>query len=94
MAEVLELSGTKLSTISTVDLIEDISTNQGSFNRLNSVPKVCKYSKLIILPEADLHLFQFLKSSEQLPTFKDQLYSKLDDPSKDQLNMLFQKYSV
>ena len=75
-------------------MIEDISSTQGSFNRLVSVPKFQKYSKLYGLPEADFRLLQLIKSLEQVPTFRDQLQSRLDAQSKAQLGFIIQKFNT
>lgn len=91
----LSVSKTSSSTdVFNADLIEDISTTQGSFNRLVSVPKYKKYSKLTTLPEPDLRILQLIKSLEHVPTFKDQLHSHLDVQSKAQLSFLLQKFNT
>ena len=97
LAEILKLSVSKSSSpddLFNSDLIEDISATQGSFNRLVSVPKFQKYSKLNSLPEPDLRILQLIKSLEQVPTFKDQLQSRLDLQSKAQLSFLLQKFNT
>lgn len=97
LTEILKLSVSKSSSPNDLynsDLIEDISAAQGSFNRLVSVPKFQKYSKLNSLPEPDLRILQLIKSLEQIPTFKDQLHSRLDVQSKTQLSFLLQKFNT
>lgn len=93
LSEVLKLSGSK-KTIFTSDFIEDISTSQGSFNRLLSVPKFRKYSKIPGLPEPELRLLQLIKSLEQVTSFKEQIGTRLDEQSRAQLNLLLQKYNT
>lgn len=96
MGEVLKLSAAKesaTSDFSSAEAFDDISTSQGSFNRLSSIPKFRKYSKLIALPEADLRVLQLIKSLEQVPTFKEQIYARLDEPAKLQFSFLLQKYN-
>lgn len=93
----MKLTGPKpqsSSEFSTSDMVEDISTAQGSFNRLSSVPKFRKYTNLSALPEADVRVLQLLKSFDQLPSFKEQLYNRLDEQSRIKLNNLLQTYNV
>lgn len=92
-AEVLKLSASKISETS-VDFAEDISTSPGAFNRLSAVPKFRKYSKIICLPDSDLRVVQFIKSFENIPSFKDQLNVRLDEASKKQLMTLMQKFNT
>ena len=95
--EVLKISGSKIQStteLSTADMAEDISTMQGSFNRLASVPKFRKYSNLSVLPDPDVRVLQVLKSLEQLPNFNSNLFSRLDEPSKANLKYLLQTYQV
>lgn len=97
LSEILKLSVSKSTAANDFfnpDLIEDISATQGSFNRLVSVPKFQKYSKLFSLPEPDIRILQLIKSLEQVPTFKDQLHSRLDAQSKGQLSFLLQKFNT
>lgn len=97
LSEILKLSVSKSSSVNELfspDLIEEFSTTQGSFNRLVSVPKFQKYSKLFGLPEPDFRILQLIKSLEQVPTFKDQLHSRLDAQSKAQLSFLLQKFNT
>lgn len=75
-------------------MVEDISTAQGSFNRLTSVPKFRKYTNISALPEPDVRVLQLLKSFDQLPSFKEQLYNRLDEQSRIKLNSLLQTYNV
>lgn len=79
-----------------VDYLDDISTIQGSFNRLISVPKFRKYSKIISLPEIDLRILQFIKTllHDSIPNFKELLSDRLDERSKSQLEFLLQKYNT
>jgi hypothetical protein len=89
----LKSSGSK-KAVFTSDFIEDISTSQGSFNRLVSVPKFRKYSKIPSLPEPELRVLQLIKSLDQVPSFKDQIGIRLDEQSRAQLSFLFQKYNT
>lgn len=95
--EILKLTGPKVqssSELSTVDMTEDISTMQGSFNRLSSVTKFKKYSNVSTLPEPGVRVLQVIKSLDQLPSFKNNLYARLDEQSKFKLNALLQTYNV
>lgn len=97
LSEILKLSVSKSSSINELfnpGLIEDISNTHSSFNRLVSVPKFQKYSKLFGLPEPDFRILQLIKSFEQVPTFKDQLHSRLDTQSKAQLSFLLHKFNT
>lgn len=96
-AEILKLTGPKVhssSELSTADMTEDISTMQGSFNRLTSVTKFKKYSNLSAFPDPDVRVLQVIKSLDQLPNFKNNLYARLDEQSKFKLNYLLQTYNV
>lgn len=96
LGEILKLSASKesgTSEFSSADVLDDISTSQGSFNRLSSIPKFRKYSKLLSFPESDLRVWQLIKSLEQVPTFKEQIPARLDEPAKIQLNFLLRKYN-
>ena len=90
----LSVSKSSPNELFLTDFVEDISTNQGSFNRLVSVPKFKKYSKIYSLPEPELRILQLIKSFEQISTFKDQLNARLDEQSKAQLSFLLQKFNA
>lgn len=83
-----------MSEPSLADFVEDISTSPGAFNKLSAVPKFKKYSKLPSLSEPELRLVQFIKSFDQVPSFKDQLFVRLDEASKNQLMIILQKYNT
>jgi hypothetical protein len=80
--------------LSSVDICEDVSTLQGSFNRLVSVPKFRKYSKLLSLPETEGQLLQCVKIIAHSLSAREQLYASLDDSSKAYLNAVLQKYNT
>ena len=77
-----------------VDYLDDISTIQGSFNRLISVPKFRKYYKIISLPEIDLRILQLIKNLVHDLNFKELLSDRLDERSKNQLGFILQKYNT
>lgn len=96
LGEILKLSASKQSAseeFSSADVLDDISTSQGSFNRLSSIPKFRKYSKILSLHECDLRVLQLVKSLKQVPAFEEQISSRLDEPAKLQLSFILQKYN-
>ena len=97
LSETLKLTGPKIQSsteLSTSDMVEDILTAQGSFNRLTSVPKFRKYSNISALPDPDVRVLQVLKSLDQLPAFKENLHGRLDEQSKIKLGNLLQSYNI
>lgn len=97
LAEVIKAAAhARREEASVADMTEDISTAQGSFNRLVSVPKFRRYVKLDSYPDAELHMLRQLQSLTRSGSsgLTALLASRLDETSRGQLASLLQRHNI
>ena len=92
MNELLKLFASK--DLTAVQLSEELSATQMSFNKLSSVPKIKKYFKLPELPDSKIRINQFMKSFDSVSGFQSQLFGRLDPQVKIFLNSLIWKKNI